>query len=156
MYVCRRNLARSQRRAGCARSGMEERARTTAKEYHKAVHRQQRAHWDDSLADREHLEGNQVRPAGGCGGDRQDPALGPHSRIIDQRRDRASDGASEYMLPATARIDPLRRAAPAEISNPRGWIDDGRSRKKHMQASRGRRPETMACRQPCGTRSGRW
>ncbi|SCV61221.1 uncharacterized protein FFFS_15790 [Fusarium fujikuroi] len=46
-----RNLARARRRAGQRTDSLEDRAKEAAKEYHDAIRRQKRAHWEDFLAD---------------------------------------------------------------------------------------------------------
>ncbi|KAI6824489.1 hypothetical protein KC343_g180 [Hortaea werneckii] len=51
VYTYWRNRARAQRRDGEALPILEQQARAASKEYHDAIHRQQRTHWDDFLAD---------------------------------------------------------------------------------------------------------
>ena len=51
VYTYWRNRARAQRRGGEALPTLEQQARAASKEYHDAIHRQQRTHWDDFLAD---------------------------------------------------------------------------------------------------------
>jgi hypothetical protein len=50
-YTYWRNQARSQRRAGRAIPALEQRAREAAKEYHDAIRKQKKAHWENFLAD---------------------------------------------------------------------------------------------------------
>ncbi|KAF5001003.1 hypothetical protein FDECE_11092 [Fusarium decemcellulare] len=50
-YTFWRNLARTRRRAGQRIDKLETRAKGAAKEYHDAIRRQKKAHWEDSLAD---------------------------------------------------------------------------------------------------------
>ncbi|KAJ6437653.1 reverse transcriptase [Purpureocillium lavendulum] len=50
-YTFWRNQARVQRRATQVCSGLERRAKEAAKEYHDAIRRQRKAHWDDFLAE---------------------------------------------------------------------------------------------------------
>ena len=51
IYTFWRNQARSRRRAGHAVPDLERRAKEAAKEYHDAVRKQKRRHWDDFLAE---------------------------------------------------------------------------------------------------------
>lgn len=51
LYTYWRNRARAQRRGGEALPTLEQQARAASKEYHDAIHRQQRTHWDGFLAD---------------------------------------------------------------------------------------------------------
>ncbi|KAF5719708.1 reverse transcriptase [Fusarium mundagurra] len=50
-YTFWRNLARVRRRAGQRVDSLENRAKEASGEYHDAIRRQKKAHWDDSLAD---------------------------------------------------------------------------------------------------------
>lgn len=51
VYPYWRNRARAQRRGGEALPTLEQQPRAASKEYHDAIHRQRRTHWDDFLAD---------------------------------------------------------------------------------------------------------
>jgi hypothetical protein len=51
VYTYWRNRARAQRRGGEALPELEQQARTAAKEYHDAIRKQQRLHWDEFLAE---------------------------------------------------------------------------------------------------------
>jgi hypothetical protein len=51
VYTYWRNMARAQRRGGEALPALEQQARVAAKEYHDAIHKQQRLHWDEFLAE---------------------------------------------------------------------------------------------------------
>lgn len=51
VYTYWRYRARAQRRGGEASSTLEQQARAASKEYHDAIHKQQRMRWDDFLAD---------------------------------------------------------------------------------------------------------
>ncbi|KAF4415370.1 reverse transcriptase [Fusarium acutatum] len=50
-YTFWRNLARAQRQAGQRIDSLEDRAKEIGKEYHNAIKRQKKTHWDDFLAD---------------------------------------------------------------------------------------------------------
>ncbi|KAJ0129750.1 RNA-directed DNA polymerase from mobile element jockey [Fusarium oxysporum f. sp. albedinis] len=50
-YTFWRNLARARRRAGQRIDSLEDQAKEAAKEYHEAIRKQKKAHWDDFLAD---------------------------------------------------------------------------------------------------------
>ncbi|RFN41629.1 reverse transcriptase [Fusarium flagelliforme] len=50
-YTFWRNLARARRRAGQRIDRLESRAKEASEEYHDAIRRQKKAHWDDFLAD---------------------------------------------------------------------------------------------------------
>ncbi|KAJ0132090.1 hypothetical protein HZ326_24825 [Fusarium oxysporum f. sp. albedinis] len=51
MYTYWRNQARACRRRGREAAGLEQKAREAAKEYHDAIRRQKKAHWDSFLED---------------------------------------------------------------------------------------------------------
>lgn len=51
VYTYWRNRARAQRRGGEALPELEQQVRTAAKEYHDAIRKQQRLHWDEFLAE---------------------------------------------------------------------------------------------------------
>lgn len=51
IYTYWRNRARARRRGGTAELGLEEQAQAAAKEYHDAIRKQQKLHWDDFLAE---------------------------------------------------------------------------------------------------------
>jgi exonuclease III len=51
VYTYWRNQARTQRRRGYTIPDLEQQARSAAKEYHDAVRKQKKAHWEDFLAD---------------------------------------------------------------------------------------------------------
>jgi hypothetical protein len=51
VYTYWRNRARAQRRGREALPALEQQARAAAKEYHVAIHKQQRLHWDEFLAE---------------------------------------------------------------------------------------------------------
>jgi hypothetical protein len=51
VYTYWRNGARVQRRGGEALPALEQQARAAVKEYHDAIYKQQRLHWDEFLAE---------------------------------------------------------------------------------------------------------
>lgn len=50
-----RNRARSERRAGCSSTELENTAKGAAKQYHDAIRQQKRTHWDEFLADNDNI-----------------------------------------------------------------------------------------------------
>jgi hypothetical protein len=50
-----RNRARSERRAGCSTSELENTARGAAKQYHDAIRQQKKAHWSEFLANNDNI-----------------------------------------------------------------------------------------------------
>jgi exonuclease III len=55
IYTLWRNRARAARRAGNARSGLEQTAKEASKQYHDPIRQQKRKHWDDFLADNDNI-----------------------------------------------------------------------------------------------------
>ena len=51
VYTCQRNQARTYRRLGIVSQNIEQRARDAAKDYHDAIRKQKKAHWEDFLQD---------------------------------------------------------------------------------------------------------
>ena len=55
IYTYWRNRARSERRAGQIRADLEGMAKAAAKQYHSAIRRQKKKHWDEFLADNDNI-----------------------------------------------------------------------------------------------------
>ena len=100
VYTHWRNLARRQRRAGCARSDMK-RARTTAKEYHDAVHRQQRAHWDEFLADEANIwkATKYLQPGDAVGAGKIPPSVRADGSQTRDKTEQAKELLSTFVPP---------------------------------------------------------
>ncbi|CAM1503401.1 Fc.00g081770.m01.CDS01 [Cosmosporella sp. VM-42] len=72
-YTYWRNQARSQRRRGQRLPDLEKRTKEAGKEYHDAIRRQKRAHWDDFLADAANIAVGKASQTGRRYHERQDP-----------------------------------------------------------------------------------
>jgi ribonuclease HI len=55
IYTYWRNRARGERRAGCARPDLEDTAKNASKQYHEAIRKQKKKHWDEFLADNDNI-----------------------------------------------------------------------------------------------------
>lgn len=79
IYTYQRNQARSQRRAGRAIPELEQRAKEAAKEYHDAIRRQKKAHWEDFLADDTNIwqASRYLKPSGSLFSDKIPPLSKP-------------------------------------------------------------------------------
>ncbi|KAF5227806.1 hypothetical protein FANTH_14671, partial [Fusarium anthophilum] len=74
-YTFWRNLARARRRAGQRIDSLEDRAKETGKEYHDAMKRQKKTHWDDFLADGTNIwqAAKYLKPGHDANGDKVPP-----------------------------------------------------------------------------------
>ena len=128
LYTHARNAARSQRRSGIARPELEEEARKAAKEYHEAIHRRQRAHWDNFLANDTNIwkATKYLQPASALGTDRI-PSL------VRADGSRTKDGTSRHQSssvhsPRHCRNRSRKKGASAKGSGSNARNDYRRSR----------------------------
>jgi hypothetical protein len=119
VYTHWRNQARSQRRIGRISPDLERQAKDAAEEYHKAIRRQKKAHWDDFLAD----EGNiwqavkYLDPNGSSSFDKIPPLVRRDRSTTEDRTQQAEELLATFFPPLPAVIEdeglmPRREAVP--------------------------------------------
>ncbi|EXK77151.1 hypothetical protein FOQG_18137 [Fusarium oxysporum f. sp. raphani 54005] len=107
-YTFWRNLARAWRRAGQRIDSLEGRAKEAGKEYHDAIKRHKRAHWDDFLAD-----GTNIWQAA------------KYLKPRHETNGRTGGGTSQRLLPTATSRNRRRRFATAAQRSGHAEADDG-------------------------------
>uniref|UniRef100_A0A093ULR6 Retrovirus-related Pol polyprotein from type-1 retrotransposable element R1 n=1 Tax=Talaromyces marneffei PM1 TaxID=1077442 RepID=A0A093ULR6_TALMA len=107
IYTYQRNQARSQRRAGRAIPELEQRAKEAAKEYHDAIRRQKKAHWEDFLADDTNIwqASRYLKPSGCLFSDKIPPLSKPDGSTTKDNVEQAEELLSIFFPPLPARIE---------------------------------------------------
>ncbi|KAJ6436835.1 reverse transcriptase [Purpureocillium lavendulum] len=112
-----RNQARTQRRAGQACSDLERRAKEAAKEYHDAMRRQRKAHWEDFLAEDSSIwkAAKYLEPGKDAMGDKVPPLKKAGGTMTRNRAEQVEQLLDTFFPPPPARIEeeglrPQRRA----------------------------------------------
>ncbi|KAJ6436250.1 reverse transcriptase [Purpureocillium lavendulum] len=112
-----RNQARAQRRASLPCSDLERRAKEAAKEYHDAIRKQRRAHWDDFLAEDANIwkAARYLEPGKDAMTDRVPPLKKADGTRTRNRPEQAEQLLDTFFPPLPARIEeeglrPQRRA----------------------------------------------
>jgi len=112
-----RNQARAQRRASLPCSDLERRAKEAAKEYHDAIRKQRRAHWDDFLAEDANIwkAARYLEPGKDAMSDRVPPLKKADGTRTGNRPEQAEQLLDAFFPPLPARIEeeglrPQRRA----------------------------------------------
>jgi hypothetical protein len=114
-----RNQARTQRRRGRMFPNLEQHANEAAKEYHDAVRRQKKAHWEDFLADDTNIwqAAKYLDPNGSSAFDKIPPLTRRDGSTTEDKTEQAEELLSVFFPPLPARIEdegprPLRTALP--------------------------------------------
>ncbi len=112
-----RNQARTQRRAGQACSDLERQAKEAAKEYHDAIRRQRKAHWEDFLAEDANIwkAAKYLEPGKDAMGNKVPPLKKAGGTMTRNRAEQAEQLLDTFFSPPPARIEeeglrPQRRA----------------------------------------------
>lgn len=107
IYTYQRNQARSQRRAGRAIPELEQQAKEAAKEYHDAIRRQKKAHWEDFLADDSNIwqASRYLKPSGCLFNDKIPPLSKPDGSTTKDNVEQAEELLSTFFPPLPARIE---------------------------------------------------
>ncbi|KAJ6437086.1 reverse transcriptase [Purpureocillium lavendulum] len=116
-YAFWRNQARSQRRTTHACPDLERRAKEAAKEYHDAMRRQRKSHWEDFLAEDVNIwkAAKYLKPGGDAMSDKVPPLRKGDGTVTRNRAEAAEQLLETFFPPLPARIEaegvrPQRRA----------------------------------------------
>ncbi|KAJ6436382.1 reverse transcriptase [Purpureocillium lavendulum] len=116
-YAFWRNQARSQRRTTHACPDLERRAKEAAKEYHDAIRRQRKSHWEDFLAEDVNIwkAAKYLKPGGDAMSDKVPPLRKGDGTVTRNRAEAAEQLLETFFPPLPARIEaegvrPQRRA----------------------------------------------
>ncbi|OAQ58910.1 reverse transcriptase [Purpureocillium lilacinum] len=116
-YTFWRNQARTQRRASQVCSDLERRANEAAKEYHDAIRRQRKAHWDDFLAEDTNIwkAAKYLEPGQDTMSDKVPPLKKEGGTMTRNRAEQAEQLLDTFFPPLPTRIEeeglrPQRRA----------------------------------------------
>ena len=107
VYTYWRNQARTQRRMGHMFPNLEQQANDVAKEYHDAVRRQKKAHWDDFLADDTNIwqAAKYLDPNGSAAFDKIPPLTRRDGSTTKDRTEQAEELLSVFFPPLPAKIE---------------------------------------------------
>ena len=107
VYTYWRNQARTQRRMGHMFPNLEQQANDVAKEYHDAVRRQKKAHWDDFLADDANIwqAAKYLDPNGSAAFDKIPPLTRRDGSTTKDRTEQAEELLSVFFPPLPAKIE---------------------------------------------------
>jgi hypothetical protein len=107
VYTYWRNQARAQRRRGHVFPNLEQQANEAAKEYHDAIRRQKKAHWEDFLADDTNIwqAAKYLDPNGSPAFDKIPPLTRRDGSTSRDKIERAEELLSAFFPPLPARIE---------------------------------------------------
>jgi hypothetical protein len=107
VYTYWRNQARSQRRMGRMFSELEQQANEAAKEYHDAVRRQKKAHWEEFLADDTNIwqAAKYLDPQGSSAFDKIPPLTRRDGSTTKDKTEQAEELLSVFFPPLPPRIE---------------------------------------------------
>ena len=119
VYTYWRNRARTARRAGHALLELEQQAKEASKEYHDAIRKQKKAHWDDFLADDVNIwqAAKYLSPSGGAAFDKIPPLTKADGSTMKDKFEQATELLTTFFPPLPAVIEdegsrPQRAAVP--------------------------------------------
>jgi hypothetical protein len=107
VYTYWRNRARAQRRGGAAQLELEQQARAAAKEYHDAIRKQQRLHWDEFLAEDTNIwkASRYLKPNDGSGWSRIPPLQKEHGLTTTNNSEQAEQLLATFFPPLPDSIE---------------------------------------------------
>ena len=107
VYTYWRNQARTQRRMGRMFPELEQQANEAAKEYHDAVRRQKKAHWEDFLADDTNIwqAAKYLDPCGSSAFDKIPPLTKRDGSTTKNKTEQAEELLSVFFPPLPERIE---------------------------------------------------
>ncbi|KAF6514240.1 hypothetical protein HZS61_006496 [Fusarium oxysporum f. sp. conglutinans] len=127
MYTYWRNQARACRRRGREAADLEQKAREAAKEYHDAIRRQKKAHWNSFLEDGANIwqSAKYLSPGGEAMGDKIPPLKRRDGTTTSDKAEQAEELLSVFFPPLPAVIeDEERRPAQREIAMPELTLEE--------------------------------
>ncbi|KAL9561263.1 hypothetical protein ACKAV7_014618 [Fusarium commune] len=127
MYTYWRNQARACRRRGREAADPEQKAREAAKEYHDAIRRQKKAHWDSFLEDGANIwqSAKYLSPGGETMGDKIPPLKRRDGTTTSDKAEQAEELLSVFFPPLPAVVeDEERRPAQREITMPELTLEE--------------------------------
>ncbi|KAJ3454196.1 hypothetical protein MRS44_018090 [Fusarium solani] len=106
-YTFWRNLARTRRRAGQRIDNSETRAKEAAKEYHDAIRRQKKAHWEDFLADGTNIwqAAKYLKPGDETNGDKVPPLKRTNGATTQDKAEQAEELLNAFFPPLPTDIE---------------------------------------------------
>ncbi|RKK97848.1 hypothetical protein BFJ70_g17589, partial [Fusarium oxysporum] len=106
-YTFWRNLARARRRAGQRIDSLEDRAKETGKEYHDAMKRQKKTHWDDFLADGTNIwqAAKYLKPGHDASGDKVPPLKRTDGTTTQDKVEQAEELLNVFFPPLPTDIE---------------------------------------------------
>ena len=106
-YIFWRNLARAQCQAGQWINSLEDRAKEVAKDYHDAIRKQKKAHWDDFLADRTNIwqAAKYLEPGDKTKGDKVPLLKRADGTTMQDKFEQAEELLRTFFLPLLADIE---------------------------------------------------
>ncbi|KAM5529724.1 hypothetical protein FOXYSP1_17568 [Fusarium oxysporum f. sp. phaseoli] len=106
-YTFWRNLARARRRAGQRIDSLEDRAKETGKEYHDAMKRQKKTHWDDFLADGTNIwqAAKYLKPGHDANGDKVPPLKRTDGTMTQDKVEQAEELLNVFFPPLPTDIE---------------------------------------------------
>ncbi|KAE8551008.1 hypothetical protein EYB25_007240 [Talaromyces marneffei] len=107
IYTYWRNQARAQRRAGRAIPDLEQQAHEAAKEYHDAIRKQKKAHWEDFLADDTNIwqATKYLKPGGSPLSDKIPPLTKSNGFTTKGKMEQAEELLATFFPPLPATIE---------------------------------------------------
>ncbi|RKK10846.1 hypothetical protein BFJ65_g14842 [Fusarium oxysporum f. sp. cepae] len=106
-YTFWRNLARARRRAGQRIDSLEDRAKESGKEYHDAIKRQKKTHWDDFLADGTNIwqAAKYLKPGHDANGDKVPPLKRTDGTTTQDKVEQAEELLNVFFPPLPTDIE---------------------------------------------------
>jgi endonuclease/exonuclease/phosphatase family metal-dependent hydrolase len=157
IYTYWRNQARARRRAGRAIPNLEQQAREAAKEYHDAIRKQKKAHWENFLADDANIwqATKYLKPSGSSFSDKIPPLVKGDGSATKDKVEQAEELLATFFRryqQELKRREPShkesRYTCPISL-----WR---RSNGSSLKLSHGKHLERMASQPWCGGSSGQW
>ena len=156
-YTYWRNQARSRRRAGRTIPELEQRAREAAKEYHDAIRKQKKAHWEDFLADDTNIwqATKYLKPSSSSFSDKIPPLTKLDGSTTKDKTEQAEEllAHSSHLYQQRLKTREPSRKGHQYTCRSSPWR---RSNGRSLKPSHGKHLERMAFQQWCGGSSGQW
>ena len=107
IYTYWRNQARARRRAGYTVPKLEQQAREAAKEYHDAIRKQKKAHWEDFLANDANIwqATKYLKPSSSSFSDKIPPLAKRDGSATKDKVEQAEELLVIFFLPLLTRIE---------------------------------------------------